>query len=712
MSKEKKHAKANTSNSLSKKIISKLVMIVIVMFLLIVTIAGLLSLSAQIKMTREKLVSVAYENAFLINNDIEKAYGQALSFASSLRNISALRPEEQRDAIDNALAGVLESNENFTTVFAYFEQNAIPDKNGKPYSVHKKEIAYEAIAYLNESKTGITFEKHEDAFDNFEKEYYMQIKSSGEVYVMEPYVYSLRGTEDIMMISIIAPVYNAEGEFFGVAGCDVALNDMQTQQYASTGYRSTHMVTLAEDGTVLMDSADPSTIGKLASDAGYDTILTDAQKLKSLPEGEYLNSNSVINDRTNNLSTGKRGIAITVPIKLDSGNYWTLHLAINKGEFALGIVIDVLELMFVVIVIGSLLLYTIYRTIEKSLAPVQDILSGAAQLEKGNLKIDIKVNTDDELGRLAHAINHISFTIDNYVNDISQQLSEMAENNMDISIQQKYIGDFVPIQTSIEKIVDSLNGTLRQIIVAADDVASNSVSVSSGAQSLTTGATDQATAVNALAASIEHLTNDISDNAKDAQNMNRTVSKVSERIENSNVEMDKLMNAMTEIKNSSAGIEKIIMSIQEIANKTNLLSLNASIEAARAGEAGKGFAVVANEIRELATQCAESVNQTTALIGHSLDAVQNGVAIADDTAESLMEVVEGAKEISASVDKIISASQNQKQILLELTTSVDLIEHVVQDNISAAQESVSTSEELSQQSQQLHELVKQFHLKN
>ena len=167
MSKEKKHAKANTSNSLSKKIISKLVMIVIVMFLLIVTIAGLLSLSAQIKMTREKLVSVAYENAFLINNDIEKAYGQALSFASSLRNISALRPEEQRDAIDNALAGVLESNENFTTVFAYFEQNAIPDKNGKPYSVHKKEIAYEAIAYLNESKTGITFEKHEDAFDNF-----------------------------------------------------------------------------------------------------------------------------------------------------------------------------------------------------------------------------------------------------------------------------------------------------------------------------------------------------------------------------------------------------------------------------------------------------------------------------------------------------------------------------------------------------------------
>ena len=132
MSKEKKNTGAKTSNSLSKKIISKLVNIVAVMFLLIVIIAGFISMNAQVNITEDKLVSVAYENAFLIDSDIEKAYGQALSFASALKNISALRPEEQRDAIDNALAGVLASNKNFTTVFAYFEQNAIPDENGKP----------------------------------------------------------------------------------------------------------------------------------------------------------------------------------------------------------------------------------------------------------------------------------------------------------------------------------------------------------------------------------------------------------------------------------------------------------------------------------------------------------------------------------------------------------------------------------------------------
>lgn len=184
---------------------------------MIVSISGIISMRSLEEVTDEKLVAVAYENASQIENLVENAYGQALGFANSLKNISALPPEQQRDAIDNALAGVLLGDENFTTVFAYFEQNAIADANGQPYSVHKKEIAYEAVAYLNEDGTDVTFEKHEDAFDNFDKEYYKTIKSSGEVYVMEPYVYQLRG-KDIMMISIIAPVYDADGAFFGVAG--------------------------------------------------------------------------------------------------------------------------------------------------------------------------------------------------------------------------------------------------------------------------------------------------------------------------------------------------------------------------------------------------------------------------------------------------------------------------------------------------------------
>ena len=291
---------------------------------------------------------------------------------------------------------------------------------------------------------------------------------------------------------------------------------------------------------------------------------------------------------------------------------------------------------------------------------------------------------------MARALNHISTTVDNYVNDISHQLSQMAANDMNVEIRQNYIGDFIPIQVSIEKIANSLNRTLRQIKLSADDVAADSVSVSSGAQALSKGAEEQAEAIEELASSIENLSKDITANADDAQKMSLNAARVSERIENGNQEMDKLVHAMSDIQEASAGIEKIIKAIEDIADETNILSLNASIEAARAGEAGKGFVVVANQIRNLAVKSSESVSQTTELIGRSLTAVENGVLIADETARSLSAVVEGAKEITDSVEKISNASLNQKMVLQEVVKSVDLIEGVVQSNISAAQESALT----------------------
>ncbi len=693
--------------------IAKLSVVVAIIFLLIVTTSGYFSMLSLTEITNSKLVSSAYENAFLVQNSIEGVYGQVIGFANSLKNISALPPEQQRDAIDNALVGVLSGDKNFTTVFAYFEQNAIADANGEPYSVHQREIAYEAIVYPDETGNGITYEKHEDAFDNFDKEYYKQIKSSGKPYVMEPYVYQLRGTEDIMMISIIAPIYDANGDFLGIAGCDVALNDMQSQQYANTGYKSTHMVALSEDKTILLDTKNSDYVGKNADEVGYTNITSDTDKVKAMPDGAYLNSNYVVNDDIINFATMKRGVSVTVPLKLDSGNgnYWTLYMAMDSVEFNAAIIRDTIKLVVALMIFGVILLYIIYRIIKNSLHPITYITAGAAELEKGNLKINIDVNTNDELGRLAKGINHISETMNNYVQDISQQLSSMASNNMDIEIKQKYIGDFIPIQTSIEQIAESLNETLHRITVSADDVASGSVSVSDGAQILSKGALEQESAIDELAVSIESLSDDVKANADDAQKMSLIVKEVGENIKISNEEMEKLVSAMADIRTSSAGIEQILKTIGEIARQTNLLSLNASIEAARAGLAGKGFAVVADEIRNLAEKSGEALQQTSELIENSFESVKRGTNIADETAKSLLAVVEGAKEISGSVDKISIASQNQKRVLEELVKSIDLIAEVVQSNTNAVQESVSTSEKLSEQSKLLHRLINKFHLK-
>lgn len=697
------------NNSLSKKIISKMAFITAGIFLLTILMSAFLAARSLIKANREKLSAVAYENAFLVSNHIENAYGKVVGFAGALRNISKLDPKEQRDAIDTALVGMLESGGGYPTAFAYFEQNAIADANGDPYSVYQRDIAYESVVYLNEEQTGYVFEKHEDAFDNYTKEYYMQIKESGQPYVMEPYIYELMG-KNIMMISIIAPVFDAEGNFLGVTGVDVGLDDMQEQLLVSTDYKSAHLAALAADGTVLVDSAGDGKIGQTASEAGYGQLADYAQKIRSMPEGTYENSRSLIKSGRN-FGTDKRGMTVTIPLTVSGKTDWTLHMAVNSSEFYWAIFESTGKLTFLVVLLGFLLLYTTNRMIQKFLAPIQVITDEAARLEAGDLDIHVDIQSDDELGRLSQAFNHISATMSNYVTDISQKLSQMADNHMDLKMTQSYIGDFIPIQESIEKISQSLNDTLHQIVLSADEVSVSSENVSAGAQILSDGALEQAAAVEELAASIESLSQDVAANAADASNANAFVSDVARKIQESNQEMDHLTEAMLKISDSSGEIQKIVKTIEDIAEQTNLLSLNASIEAARAGELGKGFAVVANEIRELAAKSAQAVNQTAALIETSQKAVENGMDIADHTAKSLVAVVDGSKEVSRSMEKLSSASQNQKAVLEQLTEHVDSISNVVQSNSSAAQSSAATSAELSGQSKRLHELVNRFHLK-
>ncbi len=697
------------SNSLSKKIISKMALIVAVIFLVTILMSAFLAARSLIEVNREKLSAVAYENAFLVANDIENAYGKVVGFAGSLRNISDLDPKEQRDAIDTALVGLLEGGDGFPTAFAYFELNAIADENGDPYEVYQRDIAFESVVYPNEEKTGYVFEKHEDAFDNYEKEYYMQIKQTGEPYVMDPYVYELMG-KNIMMISIIAPIWDSQGEFLGVTGVDVALDNMQEELLVSTDYNSAQLVALAEDGTILVDSANGENVGQAAVDVGYDKMAGTAEKIHSMSESGEVNSRFVIT-KDKNYHTGKRGISVAIPLAVSGKTQWTLHMTVDNSEFYWAIIEGTGKLSFMVIVLGVILLKAVDRSIKKALDPIQVITEGAAKLEAGDLNIHIDISSDDELGRLSQAFNHISATMNNYVKDISAQLSQMADNNMDITMTQDYIGDFIPIQASIGKISQSLNETLHEIVRSADEVSASSENVSAGAQVLSDGATEQAAAIDQLAASIESLSKDVAANANDARTANETVSTVSRYISDSNKEMELLTHAMTEIGHTSGEIEEIVKTIEGIAEQTSLLSLNASIEAARAGEAGKGFAVVADEIRELASRSAEAVNQTAALIESSRTAVKNGMQIADNTAKSLVSVVDGSKDVRTSMEKISSASQNQRSVLEQITENVDQISSVVQTNSSYAQNSAATSSELSGQSKRLHELVNRFQLK-
>lgn len=343
--------------------------------------------------------------------------------------------------------------------------------------------------------------------------------------------------------------------------------------------------------------------------------------------------------------------------------------------------------------------------------PINQMAAAAKDLAQGKLDVMITYQSKDEIGSLADSLKTAASTLKLYIDDISENLSQMAKENMTSEITQDYRGDFAPIKTAFEKISNDLNETLTIINTSAEQVQSGSNQVSAGAQALAQGAAEQASSVQQLAAAISGVSESVRQNAKNVDAMTVHVEETVKEVNASDNKMQQMLLAMQNIEASSNEIGKIIKVIDNIAFQTNILALNAAIEAAQAGSAGKGFAVVAAEVRNLANKSANAAKQTGSLILSSIEAVQQGSQIASDTANLLSDVSRKVKLVGASIKNIDQASEEQSAAILQITQGIDSVSAVVTTNSATAEESAASSEQLSAQSDMLRRLISKFKLK-
>lgn len=374
-----------------------------------------------------------------------------------------------------------------------------------------------------------------------------------------------------------------------------------------------------------------------------------------------------------------------------------------KNQSIIILIIIIINLVFI-IGIGIILTKSIVN-------PIAEIKSAISALALGKLDSNITYNSKNEIGELADDMRKTLKELSNYITNISYILREISNANLNIKVDMEYIGDFSPIKHSMEEIISSLNNTIELIGDSAKQVTSGAEQVSGGALVLSQGATEQASSIQQLSATISEVSEQVIKNANNAKNASDISAEAAKEVENGNKLMIQMMDAMEEIGRASGEIGKIIKTIDDIAFQTNILALNAAVEAARAGSAGKGFAVVADEVRNLAGKSAESAKNTTTLIENAINAVENGTRIAEQTAQSLNMIVEGAKQSTALIDKIAEASIEQSSSIEEISLGVEQISAVVQSNSATAQESAASSEELSGQAHILRELVSRFTLK-
>jgi methyl-accepting chemotaxis protein len=353
----------------------------------------------------------------------------------------------------------------------------------------------------------------------------------------------------------------------------------------------------------------------------------------------------------------------------------------------------------------------INQTLDITIAPIKEASQTLRNLSKGDLSAAMTGEYHGQYNLIKEDMNQTVQFLKAYVDEITSTLEAIGEGDLNQEITMDYLGNFGSIKTAINNIALNMSEVIFEIDVAAGQVNTGAKQISDGGQALAQGTTEQASAIQELTASIEEVAEETKKNAMNANKANDLAIIVKSNAEIGNSQMENMVNAMSEINESSTNISKIIKVIDDIAFQTNILALNAAVEAARAGQHGKGFAVVAEEVRSLAGRSAEAAKETTLLIEGSINNVEMGTKIADDTAESLKEILQKMEEVADLVEKIAKASNGQASEITQITQGIEQVSQVVQTNSATAEESAAASEELSSQSEMLKSMVDDFILK-
>ena len=338
-------------------------------------------------------------------------------------------------------------------------------------------------------------------------------------------------------------------------------------------------------------------------------------------------------------------------------------LAVNDSNATYTQAMWILFSMMIAVLAVSI---SVWLGVRKTLIePLNRLIDSIRHIAGGDLVKRIDVESDNEMGELAHSLRHMQ--------------GELAR-------------------------------TVGEVRQGAHAIYSGASEIAMGNNDLSSRTEQQAASLEETAASMEELTATVKQNAENARQASHLALSASETAQKGGKVVDNVVQTMRDITASSQKIADIISVIDGIAFQTNILALNAAVEAARAGEQGRGFAVVAGEVRNLAQRSAQAAREIKSLIEDSVNRVDLGSTLVESAGETMDEIVNAVTRVTDIMGEIASASDEQSRGIDQVGLAVSEMDRVTQQNASLVEESAAAAAALEEQASRLTQAVAVFRI--